>query len=415
MLSVGVRLTAAAIASGVSSYVMLLVVAKHTTAAENATFLVFWSAISLGFGIFTSIQSDATRAAAVWANAPAGETEVGEPSRGRPRLVMLIWAAGATSTLVVIASSPLWSGGLFLQAATALALVIGIGQLGASTSAAYNAVLVGHARHSVFALVILLDGLLRLAFVSLVIVVGGGSLVAIAVATMLPSFTWLIPWSVFRGTRAELRRTRSDRDVRGTLTAWGKTVLASVCNSALIVGFPVLASITSSRREFVDAAPILLTVVLVRGPLLLPLGAMQTVIIGHVASSPTGRLTVPRVWVARILGVSVAVVAAAALAGPPLLRLVKPDYIVSAPAFGGIALGSVLLAVFTLVSTVVLGRGRHSQNLVGWGVALAAVFAVLASPMPFEQRIVASTMVGPLAGMAVHLLWRSWRKVPSHA
>ena len=405
MVNVGVRLTAAAIVSGISTYVVLMIIARGLSLAENATFLVFWSAMSLGFGIFTSIQSDATRAAAVWAGGP-GQTVEQPPNR--PRLVTVIWAAGAVVTLVVVLSSPLWSERLFLQSATALALVMAIGQLGSSTSAVYNAVIVGHGRHSIFAVVILLDGLLRLACVS-VVVVSGGSLVAIAVATMLPSFTWLLPWAVRRETREELRRTRSDRDVRRTLAAWGQTVLASICNSALIIGFPVLARITSGEREFAAAAPILLAVVLVRGPLLLPLGAMQTVIIGHVASSPAGRLDVPRIWVARAVAVSVVVVALAVVVGPPMLRLVNADYVVSGLAFGGIALGSVLLAVFTLTSTVVLGRGRHSQNLIGWAVALAAVFAVLVSPVPFEQRIVTSIVVGPIAGMAVHLLWRSRR------
>ena len=405
MANVGVRLTAAAITSGISTYVVLMIIARHLSLAENATFLVFWSAMSFGFGIFTSIQSDATRAAAVWAGGPR---QVVEQPRTRPRLVTMIWAAGAVVMLVVVLSSGLWADGLLLYSATALALVIGVGQFGSSTSAAYNAVLVGHGRHSIFAAVILLDGLLRLAYVS-VVVASGGSLVAIALATMLPSFTWLVPWFIYRQTREELRRTRSDRGVRRTLAAWGQTVLASICNSALIVGFPVLARITSTEREFAAAAPILLAVVLVRGPLLLPLGAMQTVIIGHVASSPTGRIDVPRTWVVRAAAVSVAVVGLAVVAGPPMLRLVSADYVVSGPALGGIALGSVLLALFTLISTVVLGRGRHTQNLLGWGVALAAVFAVLVSAVPFEQRIVTSIVVGPVAGMAVHLLSRPGR------
>jgi O-antigen/teichoic acid export membrane protein len=404
MLNVGVRLTSAAIISGISTYVVLLIIARDLSLADNATFLVFWSAMSLGFGVFTSIQSDATRAAAVWAGGPGQAVEL-PPTR--PRLVTVIWAAGATATLVVALSSPLWADGLFLRAATALALVMAIGQFGSSTSAAYNAVLVGHGRHSIFAVVILLDGLLRLACVVVVVAIGG-SLVAIAVATMLPTFTWLLPWAVRRETRVELRRTRSDRDVRRTLAAWGQTVLASICNSALIIGFPVLARITSSTREFEAAAPILLAVMLVRGPLLLPLGAMQTVIIGHVASAH-GRLDVPRVWVVRAVVVSVGVVALAAVAGPPILRVVKSDYDVSGPAFGGIALGSVLLAVFTLVSTIVLGRGRHSQYLIGWAVALAAVVVVLLLPVPFEPRIVTSIVVGPIAGMTVHLLWPARR------
>lgn len=403
--NVGVRLTAAAIASGISTYVVLMIVARHLSLAENATFLVFWSAMSFGFGIFTSIQSDATRAAAVWARAPGREVE---HPRARPRLVTMIWAAGAVSALVVTMSSPLWSDGLFLYAATALAVIAGIGQFGASTSAAYNAVLVGYGRHSTFAVVILLDGLFRLACVSIVAALGG-SLVSMSLATMLPSFTWLVLWFIYRETREELRRTRSDRGTRGTLVAWGQTVLASVCTSALIVGFPVLARITSTEREFAAAAPILLAVVLVRGPLLLPLGAMQTVIIGHVASSPSGRLDVPRGWVVRTVAVAVALVALAVVAGPPMLRLVNADYVVSGPALGGIALGSILLAALTLTSTVVLGRGRHSQYLLGWGVALAAVFAVLMSAAPFEQRIVTSIIVGPIAGMAVHLLLRPGR------
>ena len=402
MPNVGVRLTVAAIVSGISTYVVLMIVARHLSLAENSTFLVFWSAMSLGYGIFTSIQSDATRAAAVWARAPGQGME---HPQARPRLVTMIWAAGAASMLVVMLSSRLWSDGLFLYAAAALALITGIGQFGASTSAAYNAVLVGHGRHSIFAVVILLDGLLRLACVSIA-VASGGSLVSISLAAMLPSFTWLVPWFIYRETREELRRTRSDRGIRGTLVAWGQTVLASVCASALIVGFPVLTRITSTDPEFAAAAPILLAVVLVRGPLLLPLGAMQTVIIGHVASSPAGRIDVPRVWVARAVAVAVALVALAVIAGPPMLRLVNADYVVSGRAFGGIALGSILLAAFTLTSTVVLGRGRHSQYLLGWGVALAAAIAVLVSAAPFEQRIVTSIIVGPIAGMAVHLLSR---------
>jgi hypothetical protein len=403
--NVGVRLTAAAIASGISSYVVLMIIAGHLSLAENATFLVFWSAMSFGFGVFTSIQSDATRAAAVWARDPGPGVERPE---ARPRIVTTLWAAGAAAMLVVILSSPLWSGGLFLYAGVALALVMGIGQFGASTSAAYNAVLVGHARHSIFAVVILLDGLLRLAGVTIVVAVGG-SLVSIALGTMLPTFTWLLPWFIHRQTRAELRRTRSDRAIGPTLAAWGQTVLASFCTSALIVGFPVLARITSTEREFASAAPILLAVVLVRGPLLLPLGAMQTVIIGHVASSPDGRLDVPRAWVVRAVAAAAAVVALAGIAGPPMLRLVNADYVVSGPAFAGIALGSVLLAALAFTSTVVLGRGRHSQYLLGWAVALAAVFVVLVSGAPFEQRIVTSISVGPLAGMAVHLLARHVR------
>lgn len=409
MANVGLRLTVAAIVSGISTYVVLMIVARHLSLAENATFLVFWSAMSLGFGIFTSIQSEATRAAAVWASAPE---QVVEHPRARPRLVTMLWGAGAAATLAVILSSRLWADGLFLYAAAALALIMGIGQFGASTSAAYNAVLVGHGRHSIFALVILLDGMLRLACVSIV-VASGGSLVAVSLAAMLPSFTWLVPWSVHRTTREELRRTRSDRDIRGTLSAWGQTVLASVCTSALVVGFPVLARSTSTEREFAAAAPILLAVMLVRGPLLLPLGAMQTVIIGHVASSPTGRFDVPRVWAARALAAAVAVVALAGVAGPPMLRLVNADYVVGGPEFAGIALGSVLLAAFALASTVVLGRGRHSQHLLGWGVALAAAFAVLVSALPFEQRIVASIIVGPIAGMVVHLLARRARVTAS--
>ena len=74
----------------------------------------------------------------------------------------MIWAAGAVVDVVVtVFSSLLWSERLFLQSATALALVMAIGQLGSSTSAVYNAVIVGHGRHSIFAVVILLDGLLR--------------------------------------------------------------------------------------------------------------------------------------------------------------------------------------------------------------------------------------------------------------
>ena len=394
---VGVHLTLAAIVSGMATYVVLLLAAHQLTLAQNATFLVFWGAMSFGFGVFTSIQSDATRAAALWAQRASS----GEQIRSTPRLATMLWTLGLVVTLGAVLTSPTWSGRLFLDSATSLAVIAAIGQFGASTSAAYNAVLVGHGRNSLFALVILLDGLIRLAAVATVVVLDG-SLVAVAIACMIPSFTWLVPYSLVPASRRELCRTRADRGTRGTLSAWAQTVLASVCISAIIVGFPVLARVSSTEQEFGRAAPLLLAIALVRGPLLLPLGAMQTVIIGHVAKSHGRAWNVPARWILSGAVAAAAAIAFAAVAGPPLLRLAHRDYIVQGEAFAGIAAGASLLAVFTLASTIVLGQGRHTQYLVGWIVALAAVCAVLASPLPFEPRVVASLVAGPLVGMTVH-------------
>ena len=171
----------------------------------------------------------------------------------------------------------------------------------------------------------------------------------------------------------------------------------------LVVGSPVLINLTTTPSEFAVSAPLVLAVSLTRGPLLLPLGAFQGVAIAHVLAHRDRAIRTLAPVFGLLTGLGVVGAPIAAWLGPPLLRLLHDEYVVSPLMFALLTLAAVVIAVLTLTGAVCLALDQHRAYAAGWVVATIVSVGVLLATYSLDARVAASLVAGPLVGLAIHL------------
>ena len=135
---------------------------------------------------------------------------------------------------------------------------------------------------------------MRVIAVALVATVGA-SVGGFALACAGAAGTWLLFVLVFRDyrrawhARADVGRGQFLGRVLGACSA-------AAASALLLVGFPVLLRATTSDAEFATAAPLILAVSLSRAPLLVPLGAYQTIAVTKVMTGGRAERCTSRRW-----------------------------------------------------------------------------------------------------------------------
>lgn len=380
----------AALVSGLSGYAALIVAARTLTPAENAEFLVFWGAVFAIYGVLVGITTETTRAVAT--------DRV--PETATLPLMGVAVGLGLALVAVVGVTGPVWAPRLLGDNWGSLLAALVLGTSLFTVHAAVGGVAAGRGAWTGYSLLVAGEAATRLVLF-VVVVLAGAHVVGLALASALASGFWV-------GATLCSRRYRDlwSQRVQGTLGGLVRRMVAS-CSAAgvsalLLVGYPVLLKVTTPADVFAGAAPIVLAVSLCRAPLLVPLGAYQNVVVARVAAHGV-RAVVPVLL--GLGGLTVVGALAAWPLGPWVLRLVNPDYHVPGPVFAGLVLGAGLVALLTVTGAAAVALDHHTVYLVGWIAATAATVAVLLVPAGLDVRVVASLLVGPAVGVAVHLGW----------
>lgn len=390
----------ASIIAGASAYAVLVLAARSLTPADNATFLLYWGILFACFGTMIGIQSEATRAVYTGSNRADGV-----------RVVPMSLVLGTGAALVAFVISLIVGGGALLG------IVLGVGVAAFAGHAAITGVLNGRQRWSAYALLVALESLTRLILAVIVIVAATSShatLRGLCVVVAFASAAWMPTLLVRRDLRATLA-VRADVGPRAFSNRVVLAAAAAAASTVLVVGYPVLVRLTSSDDVYATAAPLLLAVMLTRAPLMLPLSAYQGVAITHFAEHRDRGLGAVWPIFARLLVAGALFSVAWAVIGPPVLRVLGSAYDVSAGVFVLLAAGATCVALVTLSGAMCLATDEHRWFTAGWLLALVAAVAVLLAPWALTDRVVASLFVGPLVGMAVHLMAiaRSARRGPA--
>lgn len=388
----------ASVISGVSGYAVLVLIARHLTLAENSRFLVFWGLLFGLFGCLGGVQAEAARtvrAAQVTPGPPAPPGRRTGPTVGTVSVVV-----GLTGGVLVLASASLWGEEVFGSPWWAEATATAIGVAGFAGYSGLSGCEIGSGAYRRYAGLLTTDGVGRLVLVALAIV-GSGSVLALTWATALASCGWLCWVASCPQTR---RAWSAPADVSAAHLVGRMAVAcsATAASAALVVGFPVLVRVTTSDEVYAGAAPVLLALSLTRAPLLVPLTAYQGVLVARVVSDgirPLGRL------LGLLTAVTVGGVPVAWAAGPWLLRVVNPEYLVAGQVFAGLTLGAGLIAALTMTGAACLGLSGHGAYAAGWLAATAASLALLALALPLPTRVVVALVGGPVLGIGVHLAW----------
>jgi hypothetical protein len=257
----------------------------------------------------------------------------------------------------------------------------------------------GQGRWTTYAVLVGAEAVSRLVLVVAAALAGalvGGLAWAVSLACGAWLLVCLLPSARGRGTLAvtgDVSRAGLRRRLAAACTASGASAL-------LLVGFPVLLRLTTSDEVFAGAAPVILAVSLSRAPLLVPLNAYQNVLVTKVASHGIGaaRGAAVVLLVATVLGA-----VAAVPAGPAMLRGIIPAYNVSGTVFGLLVLAAGLVGALTLTGAASIALDHHAVYVVGYVVATSVSTLLLLLPIPLESRVAVSLLVGPLAGIGLHL------------
>jgi O-antigen/teichoic acid export membrane protein len=384
---------AAVVAAG-AGYLALVIVARTLSIADNTDFLTFWSLLFFLFGTLGGLQSEVTRM--VHVAAAERHTDRGD------RVLPIGLAIGLGLAGLVALSSPLWARSVLAPAPVALTVVVTLGVVAFAGHASVAGTLAGRGRWTPFSGVVGAEATMRLVLVVVAAVLGAG-MVGFATATAAAAGTWLLATAV--PVVRQAARQRTGLPTPDVLRSTGYALAGAASSAALIVGFTVLLSVTTDAEVYRTAAPLIMAIQLTRAPLLVPLGAYQGVAIAYVLRNRDAGLA-PLV---RIAGAVVALgglaAGLAALLGPWLLEtILGAEYRVTPLLLAELTLAAAVLALLTLTGAAALAVRAHRAFSVGWLVATLGATALLLLPAPIETRAVLSLAIGPLAGVAVHVV-----------
>ena len=403
---------AASITAAASSLLITVISARTLTVAQNKEFLVFWGFMFGIFGVISGIQTESTRAALAGRKTAAEPVESAEPSgpprpaapaRRRARILATALLLGLVIAALTLLTAPAWVPSLTPSTGPLTAALIAAGVWGYAGQASLSGVLAGTRSWNLYSALMAAEALLRLLLTLLVAVVVS-SLIGLEAAAAAPALVWLL-FLIIPAARA-LAGSRADVGAARLTSFSLQAMLSSASWAVLVTGFPTLLEITSPGADAAEVAIVILAVSLTRSPIMIPLQAFQGVLITTIADTePSRRLA----GVTRILGTLLAggtvLAAAAALAGPWLVRTVYgPRYDPSPWLLGLLTLAAVSMASLVLTGASTIALSNHRAYTLGWVLAaLTAVLLLWLLPLSVSPRAVLALGLAPLSGICVHL------------
>lgn len=385
---------AATVISGIAGYLVTFIVYRVIGQADYSVFAVFWAAMYLLVGGLSGVQQEITRA-----------THRVEPdsARGPSAARTFALVLGGLVLVGVLATSPLWGVAVFGAGGSWLAAPLAVGAASYVLVAVLCGSLYGVSRWESLALMIAADGVLRLAFVGIgVVFTHDLAVLAWCVALPFPlaiAALWLVIRPGFVGT------SQLDVGYRALSANVARTVLASVSTAVLVSGFPLLLGVTSAGVDADFLGELIFTITLTRAPLIVVVMALQSYLVVRMRDAAGAGVLLLRVL--GLIAVATAVLAALGwLLGPWVFGIVSGvEATVDGAFIAALVVSSGFVGALCATGAAVLTRARHVVYSAGWVVAAVVTVVAMVTPLEFLARVLLAILVGPVAGLVVHLGW----------
>jgi len=143
----------------------------------------------------------------------------------------------------------------------------------------------------------------------------------------------------------------------------------------------------------------------VRAPLATVFMSMQSYLVVAFGARGRGATQFLAVVIAGTLALTSVLTVAGGLAGPFVLSWIKPDYVVNGWVLAGLVGTSGILAMLSVTGAFTLSRAQHGLFSAGWiGAAIVTVGTLIIVPGSVEARTLVALAVGPVIGIAVHVV-----------
>lgn len=394
--------TASMVVVAAAGYVVMIVAARLLDTASNTAFLTFWSLLFFTFGILTGLQNEMVRSVRQEIEGANGTTTTAGTAPPGARVLPVALMLGAALSLTVLALTP-WREVLMGAGNGAAVFVVALGALLYAGQCGLNGALAGQGAWHSFAFVNTQEALLRLALVWFVLLtLTDAQLFGAQLATALGAGGWILFALVTRAGRSVVT-AKADRSGPALAASALKAMAGGVGNATVLVGFPVLLSLTTPADEYMGAAPFLLALSMTRAPIMMPMTAFQGLVITHFVSKPDQRRRTLGLAVAVILAVTVLGAVLAALVGPWLMVVIFGDgYAVPPLVMAVLTVSAGLIAIQTLTGALLLAQSEQGAYAVGWLVTALVSAVMLVAPGSMETRACWALTVGLVVGIVVH-------------
>lgn len=384
---------AATLVAGVAGYLIQGIVPVFIGGPEEyASFSVFWSTTYLAVAALSGIQQEVTRAARPAPLAPAQGTGLSRFAAGAIMVAVL-----ALSMLGVLIGPRLLGGS---WAAELPALVLG--------AAAYVAVAVlsglfyGLSNWWAVATTTIIDALVRLGLILTVCLVQPTP-TALAWAVALPfPITAITVWLLAR--RRVAGRFGIDVAPRALARNSLSTVAASVATGVLTSGFAAIIRLTTPGEDPAVIGTLLFVLTLTRAPLVIPALALQSFLTVQFRDRPAGATSLLLRFEGLVVIVTLIGSGLSALLLPPVIATLWPAYSIGPAVAASTIIAAGGTAMLCVSGPAVLARSAHRPFVAGWILGAAVFVATLFIPLPVTPRVLVAMAVGPVAGVAVHLV-----------
>lgn len=383
-------LIATVIAGGIGYAIQLVV--PVIASDSYLSFATMWSATYLIVTCLSGIQQEITRAASF-----------GERGTGFRTWSWFTVTAALAAAVIVMAVLGALGGQLFPESPAVVASAIAIAAFGYALVAAISGAVYGLKDWPAVAGMTIADSSIRVVTIALALVLGAGA-VGLAWATALPFLLAAVAIWLWAGSRVRAHLT-IDVDLGELARNAGATVLASLSTGALISGLPLLLNSFASDAGSAMLASLVLVITITRAPLVVPLVALQGYLIVNFRDRRNAVAATIIRWIGLVAAAVVVLAALAALVGPPLMAWLYSSFVQLGPLdFALIVVGAGFTGLLCVTGPAVLAARRHAWYTAGWAVSAAATVLILLLPLDPHGRILAALLIGPIAGVVVHLL-----------
>lgn len=399
----GASLIIAATAVGGGAGYIVTVLAGARLGEDYAGFAVFWSALYLVVGALAGIQHEVSRAAH-----PRASSDL-----SAPRPVARNFALGAAVVVAVVtaSTSPLWITLLSESGGWMLVLPLTVGVAGYVVVAVIGGVFYGLAIWRMIAFMIMLDGVLRLAAVGILLVFTSDmQLLAWAIVlpfVVAPIVVWLLARNRVVGAFT--------LDVGYSRLTWNvaRTVTASAASGILISGLPLFVSLSAVGTAAGILSSVLFTITAARAPVIIAVMSLQSFLVVRFRQDPANVVRNVLKIAAMVLAGTLVVSLLAYVLSPwvfsellPRLTPLPSQLVAIIVASGG------LVGVLCVTAAAALSRSLHFVTTSGWVLAAAATLLLLFLPLPLDASLSLALLIGPVIGLAVHIIGLSSSRSP---
>jgi hypothetical protein len=385
-------LIATAIAGG-AGYAVNAIVPIFRSPDSYADFSVLWSALYLIIAALSGVQQEVTRATGrrLFANSHVAA------STARPFALVVACIAG----VAVLLSASWWLPAVVGGNRWALSVPLALGAASYVVVAVLSGTMYGLELWTVAALMIGVDGVLRLIGVGVALLLGVGT-VGLFWAVIVPfPLTPLILWAFVRTRIAG----KSELDVARGRLSWNviRTIVASAATGLLISGFPLLLAATSPLATKHDLAAVNLSINLIRAPLVIVVLSLQSYFVVRFRESAGAAFGQFLKLALTIAGLTAILAVVAWAIAPVVLGWFGHSYVLSGWTVAALVAASGLLGILCVSGPLALGLAQHGVYVAGWVIAAGASVVVLLIPGTLVPRMLVALTIGPVIGVLVHI------------